>query len=353
VLVSQDEPVPVWEMTGRSQSLRALRNPNGVMRQYVNEKDCWNQLCEAGRDARLLNLVPALDFEDRRNDEPREYLLDEIEPRVFRGNGVDFDPIDLDWLTPPRWAVRFDDDEVDYPQVPQPFHLEVWAEKTTMDDILEPMCQRLGVNLITGAGHASLTMVDKFMERANASGLPVCILYIADADKSGKDMPIAAARKIEHRHRHPENAHLDVRLRRIVLTQEQIDEFDLPKSPIDGLSVELDALEAVRPGEFGRIVEEAIGQYHDPYLDEKVEEAFDVLQAKIDSANAAAITKAERLELDALDQEREALTAGFNSARAAQCPRRGAVRQDPGSPTDRGSSGLRTAGGRSRRARRR
>jgi hypothetical protein len=41
--------------------------------QHVNEKDCWNQLCEAGRDARLLNLVPARAFVDMRNDDPQVF----------------------------------------------------------------------------------------------------------------------------------------------------------------------------------------------------------------------------------------------------------------------------------------
>jgi hypothetical protein len=48
-----------------------------------------------------------------------------------------------------------------------------------MDDILEPLRDRLGVNLIIGACHANLTMVDKFMDRLRERGLPARILYVA------------------------------------------------------------------------------------------------------------------------------------------------------------------------------
>ena len=45
------------------------------------------------------------------------------------------------------------------PKILQRYHIEIWAEKTTMNDVLLPLCQRYGVNLITGAGEQSLTSV--------------------------------------------------------------------------------------------------------------------------------------------------------------------------------------------------
>ena len=112
-------------------------------------------------------------------------------------------------------------------------------------------------------------------------------------------------------------------MRRIVLTQEQIDEFDLPVSPIDGVSVELDALEAVRPGEFERIVEGHIARYQDPDLDDRVEERFEDFKAEIEATNEEAVTEVERAELE-LDRRCQALAAEFNErlapldARAAE-----------------------------------
>lgn len=312
-LVSQNEPVPVWEMTSRSRSFRERLNTNGVMSQYVNDKDCWNQLCEAGRDARLLNLVPAEAFVDRRNDEPQIFMFGEAEiPLAVSADGQGFNPMSSDWLNPPSWEI--DTEEV--PKIPQPYHVEVWAEKTTMNDILEPLCKRLGVNLVTGAGHSSLTMVDAFMERARSSGQPARILDVTDADKYGNDMAPATARKIEFRVRQlqrdvEEYADLDIQLRRIVLTKEQIADYSLPTAP-DGKSVELDALEAIHPGVFGQIVEGEISRYRDPDLEEKTQWAFNAFKAEVSEASGELTTAAEDQEIADLERQQEALAEEFN-----------------------------------------
>src|SRR5436305_1114947 len=34
----------------------------------------------------------------------------------------------------------------------QPYHLEVWCEKSTMNDVFMPLCERYGANLQTGMG---------------------------------------------------------------------------------------------------------------------------------------------------------------------------------------------------------
>jgi hypothetical protein len=43
----------------------------------------------------------------------------------------------------------------------QPYHVEVWAEKTTMNDILVPLCSSLGTNYVSGAGYQSITFGHK------------------------------------------------------------------------------------------------------------------------------------------------------------------------------------------------
>ena len=94
------------------------------------------------------------------------------------------------------------------------------AEKTTQNDILLPLCQRYGVNLITGLGELSYTRCVEAALRAKASGLPVRILYLSDFDPGGRSMPVAVARKIEFelRTKHPG---LDIQVRPIFLTLEQ------------------------------------------------------------------------------------------------------------------------------------
>jgi hypothetical protein len=39
----------------------------------------------------------------------------------------------------------------------QRYHVEVVCEKSTMNDVLIPLCERYGMNLQTGAGELSIT----------------------------------------------------------------------------------------------------------------------------------------------------------------------------------------------------
>src|SRR5262249_36324910 len=147
------------------------------------------------------------------------------------------------------------------------FHVEIWVEKSTMGDILNPIAQAHSANLMTGVGELSLTRCFQLIERAKASSVPVRILYLSDFDPGGRSMPLAVARKIEFMV-HQMGLGLDIELRSIALTQQQCDEYRLPRIKIKDTekrrkkfekkygegAVELDALEALHPGELARIV---------------------------------------------------------------------------------------------------
>src|SRR5262249_42167557 len=117
------------------------------------------------------------------------------------------------------------------PKILQRYHIEIWCEKTTSNDILEPLAEQYGCNLITGSGEISLTQCEKLVERAKESGLPVIILYISDFDPGGMSMPVAVARKIEFILRR-DGLDLDIQLRPIALTCEQCLDYELPRTPI-------------------------------------------------------------------------------------------------------------------------
>ena len=157
-----------------------------------------------------------------------------------------------------------------------PVLVEVWAEKTTMNDVLVPLVRRYGANLVTGAGEMSLTAVHSFLARARAAGVPARILYVSDFDPAGRSMPVAVARKIEFAL--DGRTDLDIKLNPIVLTPAQCREYRLPRTPIkeserrgarfesrfgEG-ATELDALEALHPGALARIVGAEIERYVDP-----------------------------------------------------------------------------------------
>jgi hypothetical protein len=75
-------------------------------------------------------------------------------------------------------------------------------------------------------------------------------------------MVAAVARKIEFFIK--DNPGINLKLTRLALNEEHINKFKLPKAPKHGEEVvELDALEAIHPGEMGKIVEQALEPYYD------------------------------------------------------------------------------------------
>jgi hypothetical protein len=145
-----------------------------------------------------------------------------------------------------------------------------------MNDVLEPIAHERGVSLVTGVGEMSATFCHAVARRAAERDRATRVFYLSDFDPAGQIMPVSVARKIEFELHRLSGEH-DVRLIPLALTSEQVDRFELPRIPIkdekrragfeelhgEG-AVELDALEALHPGELARIVEDAIDVYREP-----------------------------------------------------------------------------------------
>jgi len=274
---------------------------------YENTDSCWKYLCNAGKYARVLGYVNEDSFVDRRNPDPIinvNYTGDGGHPGYWVASAdglpqlpslpeLNIPDIEIDW--PCLLANRFE---------ARQYHVEVWAEKTTMNDELIPICGRHRVNLITGMGEMSWPAVLNFLKRVRRSAMPARILYISDYDPAGLGMPISIARKIEFaQYNRPEFAGLDVRLQPIILTADQVKQYDLPRTPVKDTdlrkdnwqsthgqgAVELDALEALRPGTFADIVARAISLYRDRGLQNKAEEVWAKFQEYLDQVEEDAI----------------------------------------------------------------
>lgn len=257
---------------------------------YENTENNWKALCEAGKQARYLGLVDPEAFVDRRNPEPHIYVPESyVERPGWHSSGIYwFMPeiqadlsADLDWSLPWFSVTGFD-----YSEALQPYHLELWVEKSTMNDVLIPICRNYGVNLVTGVGFMSITSVLTLIKRALRLKKPTRVLYISDFDPAGDGMPVAVARQLEY-WLNEYGRGLDVKLNAIALTKEQVKQYHLPRIPIKDTdrrkshfemlygegAVELDALEALYPGELARIVTENVRQFRDENLARKVREA--------------------------------------------------------------------------------
>lgn len=277
----------------------SLLLPDG--KPYLNTDGSWNALNEAAKAARYLGLVPLDALEDRRNPPAMIFAPipvlrsasgdDRFHAYVSDGyvDGVSLAPMPEYGL--PDYAI--------IGEVEQRYHVELWCEKSTMNDVLAPLCQWNGCNLVTGLGEMSIPAVRDLIRRIAQIGKPARVLYISDFDPGGQSMPVAVARKAEWLIAR-DSLDVDVRLFPIVLTAEQVAEHNLPRTPIKDSELrkasfeqqhgagatELDALEALHPGTLREIVRREIARYRDGTLRRRFDEAHAEIMAKLKPATA-------------------------------------------------------------------
>lgn len=245
---------------------RAYLKPDGTA--YENTERDWGLVTVAAKYARYLGLVPIENIIDRRNPAPivnaRHYPHEA--PSEVRDR-IDTESL-IDQIVGEFWCFN--------PHRTQAHLLEIWCEKSTMNDVLEPLCQRYGLNLVTGLGELSITAVHQLVDRVEEAEKPTRIFYISDFDPAGECMPVSVARKLEF-FVASRGVELDIKLVPLMLTAAQCRRYRLPRTPIketerrrDGFegrhgegATELDALEALRPGEMARILTTAIEEYFD------------------------------------------------------------------------------------------
>ena len=285
--------------------------PDGSI--YLNDDRSSDLLNESARVARHLQLIPAHHFIDRRNT--GEMLANrwdfETDPELEA-------PEDLYWTIKPILAGLYVPKKLPEPSVAeyrlprQGYRLEVWIEKSTMNDVLLPLCRRLDVTLIWGMGYQSISNTVHMLQRVAQDERPTRILYISDWDSAGENMPSAVARQIEfYREQYAPEA--EIQLQALALTEEQVNEYNLPRVPHKTSDrsndswnkrhgegrVELDALEALHPGVLGEMVGSAIKDWHDPTLSERVDETQRDAEVETHDAWKKAI--------ESLDADRKAL----------------------------------------------
>jgi hypothetical protein len=315
---------------------------------YVNTETCWKKLQIAGRDARHLGLVAPDAFSDHRNPIPRIHASHTQSP-----DEPDCQVGDLPaWREPAVFLSAGDLGCSDMPKMPsvtvtgydyesgdQPYHLELWIEKSTMNDVLEPICMELGINLVSMVGFQTVTGTVELLQRLDRlpAGKPTRIGYVSDFDPAGHRMPPAVARVVEF-YLEQFAPNKDVKLTPIALTHEQVKQHNLPRIPIkeddkrrrgfqakygEG-AVELDALEGLHPGELEKMIRDFFAPYRDLSLEERIaevrEEAQQAAQAEWDEATAdrrrgLEVTRAKiRRILDAVRPEADRLNARLQAA---------------------------------------
>jgi hypothetical protein len=299
--------------------------PDG--RPYENNLLCWGRLSDASRAARIFGLIDVESMVDRRNNPAIENVVSRaqlFEPSIDLGGTTFYLPTlelgDIDSVTgrlsPPR-AYGYDYDPGD-----QPVMIEVWVEKSTMNDILEPLCQQERLNYVEGTGYASITQTVAFLRRAERYGKAAHIIYVSDFDPAGAAMPVAVARQVQF-WLDELNIDVDISVDASVLTHEQCLEYELPRTPIKATDVrrgnfearhgegatELDALEALYPGELVKIIRQKIAPYRDRGLSGRLSRTRSEVQQLLNDAWDDAGGAELKQELEELVEQADAIAA--------------------------------------------
>src|SRR5215468_6188660 len=211
--------------------------PNG--REYQNTENDWSYLCWASLAARYLDLIPFDGLVDKRNDPPLIYATN-VDPQQeleadceILSNQTYFDKPDLPFL-PGLYVNGF--------EVIQDYIVEIWIEKSTQNDWLDPLCRRRCINLVVGIGEQSEIRARELALRSAEYKAPVRVLYLSDFDPGGRSMPKAVARKVEFTiYKHDLN--VDFQLIPVVLTPEQCRQYNLPRIPIKDTEKRKDTFE--------------------------------------------------------------------------------------------------------------
>lgn len=334
----------------RAQATGDVLLPDGEV--YLNTYDHWRKLAPASNHARDLGRVDSSLFADRRNPAIVTYArgreevpipdwevtLEESSPwslPTLSGwdrphfNAYRLPPLEFfsGSLNPHRTG-HVDVSGYDYRTVDQPYYEVLWIEKSTMDDVLDPLCSSLGVDFAPGKGFTSKTRTLEVLLKAREHGKPLRVFTISDFDPGGSHMATAISRHLEY-YRDAYAAEVEIVVRHLGMDAEWVGKYDLPRAPIEPGktavaqgridnfetlhgegAVELDALEALHPGALDREVRDLIYSYRDADLRDKLDDARGAAQRHV-SAAWRATTADVRDEMVRISAEIGGLVDGY------------------------------------------
>jgi hypothetical protein len=275
-----------------------VRKPDGQI--YLNTADDADWLELALKAARWLVYVPFDRISDNRNSEPVRYRSNTPTGRPMRIASAG-----VDWFGKEAFGLGMLHVARPHPSLldftrPQPYALAIFGEKSSLEDVLEPIARRFGADLYLGTGETSETRVYELAKDGAEDGRPLVVVTICDFDPAGRQMPISISRKLQA-HRDLSFPSLQFEVVPVALTVDQVRQLGLPSTPLKDTEkraarwkaefgveqTEVDALATIRPNDLRRIVEQGLAPYFDLTLDRRIARANsewrDRAQAVIDT----------------------------------------------------------------------
>jgi len=276
LLVSQ--PTPVLWLNGKP---------------FVNDYKHWQAMQKAANAARWLGLIPFKSIIDERNAQSEIYVppVTTVMTSITSGTAVEI-AAELAEALPQFTVSGF--------TARQTHRIIFYGEKSSLAEVLRPIAEEIGAEMIIVVGESSNTRIQEAAERLVADGRPGVLLYFSDFDPSGHQMPISVARKLQAL-RDLCYPNLNIRLYQVALTIEQVRSLGLPSAPLkdkekrsakwraafDGHEqTEIDALVELHPDVLRQATYDAIRPFYDFTLNDRVRRVGDDWRIKANRALA-------------------------------------------------------------------
>jgi hypothetical protein len=246
--------------------------PDGLP--YINNDADWAWLSErAVKCARYNGCIPWDQIEDHRNDAPVVRRFEPPEPYAYLSTSVTVSiPADVE---PVLWTEDF--------RGVQPYKIVLVGEKSSLEPVLGPVASQFEADLYLPAGCMSDTLTYQIAATAIEDGRPLVVLYFADCDPAGWNMPIEVGRKLQAFHALLGGFEFD--LYRVALTPGQVRLHGLPSTPLKDTELradhwqramgvrqtEIDALAALQPDLLRQLARQALSPFYDRGLEDRVE----------------------------------------------------------------------------------
>jgi hypothetical protein len=274
--------------------------PDGTPYRNTDADWLWLQ-GDAAKAARFLGYIPFDQIIDQRNAEPEVREFSQPAPWAYLTVGIDVELPDADDIMPGISVEDF--------RGVQPHRVVMIGEKSSLADVLAPAAQAHDADLYLPTGEMSDTLVYRIARTAAADRRPLVVLYFADCDPAGWQMPVSVGRKLQAFRELLGG--FEFELHRVALTPDQVREYGLPSTPLkdtekrgdkwrDQMGVEqteIDALASLRPDLLRQIARDALAPFYDYELggrvararSEWISEALEIINRDVDAERLARI----------------------------------------------------------------
>jgi hypothetical protein len=270
---------------------KKVRKPSGE--DYQNTEEDWDWLQgKVGKAARWLGYIPFDRIKDERNAAPIIHRHQWTVPEAYLSIGLSVGVPDVDDIDPRPTAHGF--------EVRQASHFVIFGEKSSLEEILDPIAAANQADLYLVSGEISDTLIHQIAKDAYEDGRPLVVFTVSDCDPAGYQMPVSIARKLQA-FRDLFFPDLRFEVVPVALTPDQVRAFQLPEEPLkkgekrkdrwkEAFGVEqteVDALtnpEMVERGVLAQIVQEAFDRYIDPTLNARVRRAHEAWEGDAQAA---------------------------------------------------------------------